>query len=174
MLTQFWCFFSLFAIWAAELFLFQLLDCILYSEMTQIMTTKMTRFFQMQATWWNRLEVDKSDLVEQAWCKCKQPGGTGLMLRCPRFVYLWISFYTGNSWIFYHCCAHADSILLLWLISLRNMSSWMVFISTFVLHTIFRSDPNYDNKNDKVFPNASNLMEQAWSWYKQPGGKGLM
>ena len=86
--------------WAAELFLFQLLDCILYSEVTQIMTTKMTRFFQMQATWWNRLEVDKSDLVEQAWCKCKQLGGTVLMLRCPHFVYLLISFYTRSSWIF--------------------------------------------------------------------------
>ena len=136
----------------------------------------------MQATWWNIwwkfIHIQKwPKLWQQKWqgfFKCKQPGGTGLMLRCPLFVYLWISFYTGNSWNFYHCCAHAHSILLLWLISFRNMSSWIVFISTFGLHSIFRSDPNYDNKNDKVFSNASNLVEQAWCKCKQPGGTGLM
>ena len=65
--TQFRCFDkSLFTISTAEWFLFEpLYTNILYAEVTQIMTT-MTRFFQMQATWWNRLEVKASNLLEQA------------------------------------------------------------------------------------------------------------
>ena len=84
----------------------------------------------MQATWWNRLDVNASNLVEQAWCKCKQPGGTGLMLRCPRFVYLWISFYTGNSWIFYHRCANITE----WLTAMAADSwvnwTWKLIVCT--------------------------------------------
>ena len=59
--------------------LFELLyHYILYAVVTQIMIT-MTSF-----------------------PKCKQPDGPGLMLRYPHFVYLWISFYNGNSWTVYH------------------------------------------------------------------------
>ena len=101
----------------------------------------------MKETWWNRLHV-----------------------KIPSFCLFINLFHNGNSWMVYHRCdpVHADSIMLHQRISFHNMSSWMVFIWTFVLHSICRSDPNYDNNNDKVFPNASNLVEQAWSEWKKP------
>ena len=141
----------------------------------------MTRFFQMQATWWNRLEVDASNLVEQAWCKCKQPDGTGLKLiqatwwnrldvKMPSFCLFMNLFlhWEHLNFLSLSCSRWLNSAALTNLFS--QFKQLNVFVWTFVLHSIFRSDPNYDNKNDKVFPNASNLMEQAWSWYKQPGG----
>ena len=62
-------------------------------------------------------------------------------------------------WVCSCCLISAALMNLFWWLELL---CWIVFIWTFVpLHSICRSDPNYDN-NDKVFPNASNLMDQAW------------
>ena len=81
----------------------------LYAEVTQIMIT-MTRFYQMQATWWTRLDV-----------------------KIPSFclfmnIFLQWKELNSLSW----CeLVHTESILLHQRISFHNMNSWMVFISNF-------------------------------------------
>ena len=164
MLTQLGCFDeSLFSMGATVLI------WIFVQLSIQIMTTTMTGF-QMLATWWNRLEVNVSNLVEQAWSRCKQPGWTGFMLGYPWFGCLTNIF---SQWEQLNCLS------LLWACScwLNLAASMNVFsqfeqLNGFYLNICTTFYTNYDN-NDRV-SNASNLMEQAWSKCKQHGGTGLM
>ena len=182
-MPSFCLFMNLFLHWEQLKFLSLLCSCSLNSA---ALTNLFSQYEQLNCfyfNFWTAFYIQKwPKLWQQKWqgfFKCKQPGGTGLKLmqatwlnrldvKMPSFCLFMNLFLHWEHLNFLSLAVlHADSILLLWLISFHNSSSWMFLFE--LLYCILYSEVTQivTTKMTSFFPNVSNLVEQAWSWNKK-------